>query len=52
MGYLIAFCFVCFDYITGLYKAGATHHFSSKIMRQFLDCHAMPLACLQVTADC
>ncbi len=36
MGYLIAFCFVCFDYITGLYKAGATHHFSSKIMRQGL----------------
>lgn len=34
--YAITFAFICFDYITGLYKAGATRHFSSKIMRQGL----------------
>ena len=36
MIYAFAFAFICFDYLTGLYKAGATHHFSSKIMRQGL----------------
>ena len=34
--YLVAFCFTAFDYITGLYKAGATKSFSSKIMREGL----------------
>ena len=32
--YAIAFAFIAFDYLTGLYKAGATRRFSSKIMRQ------------------
>jgi len=36
MGYLITFGFIAFDYVTGLYKAGATRHFSSKIMREGL----------------
>ncbi len=36
MIYAIAFSFIVFDYTTGLYKAGATHHFSSRIMRQGL----------------
>lgn len=32
--YSITFAFIAFDYLTGLYKAGATRRFSSKIMRQ------------------
>ena len=34
--YIVTFAFICMDYITGLCKAGATHSFSSKIMREGL----------------
>lgn len=34
--YIVTFIFICFDYVTGLYKALMTHSFSSKIMRQGL----------------
>lgn len=34
--YIITFIFIVIDYITGLCKAGATHSFSSKIMREGL----------------
>jgi toxin secretion/phage lysis holin len=34
--YIVTFIFVVVDYITGLCKAGATHSFSSKIMREGL----------------
>ena len=36
MGYLITFCFIAMDYITGILKALYTGTFSSKIMRQGL----------------